>query len=66
MDFIKVCLEELGDSLEEYLRYNALSTRLSKLENDDFKKFMNSGETISDDTPIAVDHEAQLKEFLNG
>ena len=64
MNFITVCLDELGDSIEDYLRYNAISTRLSNLEEKDFNEFINSG--VEKPTPIVVDHEAQMKEFLKG
>ena len=63
MDFVKVCLDEIGDNIEDNLRYNALASRLSQLEVDEFTKFMKSGETLD---KVEVDHEAQLKEFLNG
>lgn len=61
MNFVKIALEEIGDSIEEVLKAIALGNRLSNLEEKDFKEFMGF-----DKQPIKIDHEAQLKEFLNG
>ena len=67
LDFVKICLTEIADDIEEKLRYNSLSTRLAKLEPDEFGKFMKE---IADDDgtvePIHIDHEAQMKQFLQG
>jgi len=55
-----VCLNEIGDSLDDNLRHLALGMRLSNLENDEFMKFLKA------DDNLEIDHEAQLKEFLKG
>lgn len=61
MDFVKIALQEIGDSLEDNLKQIALGTRLSNLEEVDFKEFMGF-----DKIPVEVNHEKQLKEFLKG
>ena len=63
MDFVRVCLDELYDNIQEKLRYNSLSTRLSKLEHDDFQKYMKEVEPKSNKSRIIeVDHEAQMRQ----
>ena len=65
MNFVAIALEEINDSIEANLRYNALSTRLSKLENDEFEKFMKEVES-EPSKPLEIDHEAQMRQFLQG
>ncbi len=64
MDFVLIALEELADNIEEKLRYNALSHRLSKLEPDDFNTFMQEKDSKSTNTEI--DHLAQMKQATQG
>ena len=66
LDFVKICLTEIADDIEEKLRYNSLSTRLAKLEPDEFGKFMKEIEDTGDVVPMTIDHEAQMKQFLQG
>ena len=59
--FFNTALEELNDYYSEQIRYNALSHRVSKLDQQDFDKFMRE----DDDQPnkpkkIVVDHQAQM------
>jgi ERCC4-related helicase len=66
MNFVEVCLNELYDNIESELRYNALSSRLSKLEDDDFSKFMSEIEPKKVNKISNIDHEAQIKQLLQG
>ena len=62
MGFFNTSLDELYDHLSEQIRYNALSSRLSKLEQHDFDKFMR--EDNDDDVKpekFVVDHQAQMQ-----
>jgi hypothetical protein len=63
-DFARVCLEEIHDNFEAQIRYNSLSTRLAKLENDEFLKFMesNTDEKASKEKRI-VDHSQNLRDL---
>ena len=64
INFFYTALEELGDSTQEIIRYNALSHRLSKLENKDFDKFYKADDKPKK-APLVVDHEATMRK-LNG
>lgn len=64
MSFFKIALEEFNDYISENIRYNALSHRLSKLEQDDFDKFMNEGlENEVESEPLVIDHEANIRQM---
>ncbi len=64
MNFFETSLHELDEYVSEQIRYNALSTRLSKLEQDDFDKFMENDEkSVKSNEP---DHEAQIKMAQQG
>lgn len=65
MSFVLVSLDEINDSLEEQIRHNAISTRMANLESEDFKKFVLEPDDKKT-TPKKIDHEAQLKQFLQG
>lgn len=65
MNFVRIALDELFDSREEDIRYNSLSTRLAKLDNDEFARFMKEIEPKSNPTPV-VDHLAQMKQAQQG
>jgi len=65
MSFVNVCLLEIGDDIEEQIRYNSLATRLSQLEDKEFQSFMNDLNP-NDSKKVIVDHEAQLKQFMQG
>ncbi len=54
-----IALEELDSHISESIKYNALSHRLSKMDEKDFDKMMKDGEDLA---PIVVDHEAQIRE----
>lgn len=66
MDFVSIVLEEIADDINDKLRYNALSTRLSKLEPDDFMKFMKDNETEDKTEKVVIDHEAQMRQAMQG
>jgi hypothetical protein len=62
MSFFKICLEELFDHVSDNIRYNAISHRASKMEAQDFEKFMADYDSDrGSDKPIEIDHEAQIK-----
>ena len=61
MGFFYTALEELNDHNSETIRYNALAHRFSKLENNDFDKFMSEGDTDKPKKPVKVDHLAQMQ-----
>ena len=57
-----LCLEELEDSISENIRYNAISHRMSKVDTNDFQKFLDEMKSDTEKAqPIVVDHEAQIK-----
>jgi len=63
--FVTIALEELGDNTSDFLKYTALGVRLSKLENDEFSKFIKEGDNTTPQK-VEVDHEAQMKQFKKG
>ena len=64
MSFVLTALDEIHDSLEEKIRHNAIASRMANLESEDFKKFVL--ESDEKKSPAKIDHEAQLKQFLQG
>lgn len=64
MPFIMVCLEEINDNIEENLRYNAISSRVANANEEDFAEFMKIGDDAQSN--LVVDHEAQMRQFLQG
>ena len=66
MPFVAICLQELHDALERDLRYNAIAHRASKMEESDFKNFLDSFDKTEKPKNLEVDHEANLREFLKG
>ncbi len=68
MDFVLIALEEIADYIEEKIRYNALSHRLSKLEEKEFTEFMKEIEPKKNgkSETVEVDHLAQIKQALQG
>ena len=63
MTFVVICLQELSDDIEEKIRYNSLSSRLSQLEADEFAKFMQEIEPKSSKPKkVVVDHLSQMKQ----
>jgi len=68
LTFVTVALNEIADDIEEKIRYNALSTRLSKLDPDEFNKFMKEIEPKQKgkQETIVVDHVAQMKQATQG
>lgn len=66
MSFVKFALDEIADDIDEKLRYNALSTRLSKLDNDEFSKFMKETEPKDKTEKLVIDHEAQMRQAMQG
>jgi len=63
MSFVSVVLEELNDEIEAKIKYNAIAHRVSRLENDEFQKYIKENETSK---KIVVDHEEQLKQYKQG
>ena len=69
MNFVEICLLEIADNIEENLRYNSLSTRLSNLDDKSFQDFMKEpikSKSSSKSKKIEVDHEAQMRQFMQG
>jgi len=62
MNFIEICLEEIGDTLSDQIRYNAIAHRMSKLEGAEFEKMVRDDQPTGTREPIVVDHEAQMKQ----
>lgn len=62
LSFVRVCMDELSDFGQEELRYNSLAVRLSKLDNNEFTKFMKEIEPEGvKRKPIEIDHKAQMQ-----
>ena len=63
-----IALEEIADNIEEKIRYNSLSHRLSKLEEKEFTKFMEDIEPKVNGKKelVNVDHLAQMKQATQG
>ncbi len=65
MSFIVIALEELNDFLEENLRYNAISSRVAQATEEDFVEFMKDKKETNS-KPLEIDHEAQMRQFMQG
>lgn len=63
MNFVEICLEEMGDAISDAIRYNALAHRLSKLDDNAFQKVTQPVTSGGKKAPIVVDHEAQMREL---
>jgi len=65
INFFYISLEEISDSIEDIIRYNSLAHRVSKLDPSDYEKFMNtSANDKTSKKTVTVDHEAQMKQFM--
>jgi hypothetical protein len=62
MGFFEICLEEVSDSISEQIRYNAMATRASTMDESNFNKFIKD-EIADKKAPLVTDHEANIRKM---